>query len=537
MGSSPTQATNNNDPAWYARDPYLLRDAASYAFGYAYGKNYTLGYSTRPGYNTSGWIQPPVDIPGVMVLSMKPTLGYSDGPASALNTATNAFYAYVRHLNSGRKNYDPCDLMIYLTAIANIYSFIVWCERLYSCTLTYSEQNRYIPDALITAMGVSSTDIKSKLADFRMWLNSFINKVSCFVVPADITYFNKVVFMYRDLFIENGEGNIKDQIYMYNPDGFYRFNRDQDNRGILEYAPFIEYNRNKTVSDIENFGVSLLQNLAGDEDASLMSGDIFKVYGDKVIRLSSIDEFLALPLVYDPMVLWQIRNTHVCPVIRKALSDSATTTSGARTNISGSTWKFNSSDNQECYPGSVWQDNNGNLISVERYVNNSTAADQYDLDTEVKAYLSVNKMLCSDVAHPSPELVMESSRNMIGNEFAPDIDGANFSNTNFGWIDCGSYLCQNFRVVHLKNNTIVDYNTGVFKTGALTISKDMELLSKFAYRPFEYYVLLDQQGAVNHLGIVNDINNYIILDDQSVHKLHDVALLSLLYVPGVAKVN
>jgi len=525
-----SQEPKKNDPAWYAKNEYLLRDVGSYPFGYAYGRPYALTFGLPNTYAsklTQGLASPF----SLMSLRCKPTLGFSDKKESPLNVSAASIYGFVRSKNAGRKNYDPADLFLYLTAVANIYSFIVWAERIYAYMMTYSDQNRYIPMTLVEENGVDFDNMLRNLANYRAWLNMFIDKVSVFAVPSDITYFNKVTFMYRNIYIENNDGNIKDQLYQYVPDGFYKFRLDADNIGMLDY---VRLPGAMTAADIITFGNDLLANLFEDEDASLISGDLYKVYGDTILRIPALDEFVVMPLTYDPMILWQIKNSTVIAVQSRSQDTAAVTTPGDVRKTGNSEYTLGTGRTQKGIPGSVFQGLDGLLYSVERACDSSaTSATTYIATLDDDTTVAMGKVLCSEVAHPEAGIVMESSRNIVGPHKAPLTHTGN----DEGWISCGTYIVISVRALrkdenglnatYTSNHTSHNYHTYVPTLQA-------EAIATFRYHPLTMVFNADN-GVAKNVRYISDLNNFTILGQEQVDKLHDVALLSLFYVPGIAK--
>lgn len=62
-------ADTNNDPEWYAKDPSLLRDAASIPFAWPTGIKVRLSGSLTQGYNLD------LVVPGVLTQELVPTCG------------------------------------------------------------------------------------------------------------------------------------------------------------------------------------------------------------------------------------------------------------------------------------------------------------------------------------------------------------------------------------------------------------------------------------------------------------------------------
>lgn len=113
-----------NDPSWYYNSEQILRDVASFSFMKPLG--YPLRYQNQvgptAGSNTvmmngfSGFV------PGVLSVQVGLTPGISTDSQSPLNLAATNIYSFVRHKNSGSRNYDSPDLMLYLLAMDSLFS-------------------------------------------------------------------------------------------------------------------------------------------------------------------------------------------------------------------------------------------------------------------------------------------------------------------------------------------------------------------------------------------------------------------------------
>lgn len=173
----------SNDPAWYASDPNLAKDAASIPFSWASGteSDITGGSSVVMATSRS---RLKFTAPGVLVQYLTSSLGETESPASPINIASTAVYSYVRHANSGSSNYDSPDLMLYILAMGDILAMTNFCIRAYGVASLYSSRNRYLPDGLLRAMCIDPVDMRQNLAQYRYGLNLLMNKASSLAVPS-----------------------------------------------------------------------------------------------------------------------------------------------------------------------------------------------------------------------------------------------------------------------------------------------------------------------------------------------------------------
>lgn len=293
----------DNDPAWYAQNPQILKDSASFSFNYPLGSRLNFGSESaaKNMNNTS--------IPGIMAIYTSPSFGFSTHSNSPINTASRNIYSFVRHANSGHSNYDAPDLMLYLTAMDNLYAFVSFLKRAYGLMMPAYYTNRYMPKAIISAMKLNYDDLNANLNDFRSYINRLALRVGSMCIPASMSYMARHMWMYEHVWTDDTSD--KAQIYLYSPHGFFRYSLDQDMAGQLEYkALFTGENTSLTFKELVAYGESLLEPILSSEDMNIMSGDILKAFGpENLYKINMIDEaYLVIP-EYSSEVLDQIQNT------------------------------------------------------------------------------------------------------------------------------------------------------------------------------------------------------------------------------------
>lgn len=531
----------SNDPEWYAADPRLASDAANVPFNIPFGQPLDLFDGKTSFTTSSGKKKSTYDLiwddtsnaalTGMCNIRIKPSIGLSMDRLSPVNTAANALYTHVRYVNSGRKNYDPCDLMLYTLTMADVLSFIEWCHRLYNYAFMYSQSNKYIHYAAIEGNGVSPDSLTTNLANFRYWINSYINKVASFVVPADINIFRRKAFMYSSIYIENQYGNLKDQLYQFVPDGFYKFDLDQRKAGCLKYAPLDGFFEgagpgNKpgntddsgliTVSGLIAYGEYLISNITGDEDFGLMSGDILKAYPNSVLGLSSIPEEGGILPIYMPYVLSQIQNSTIMGDLN---TDGESPTRLKLKYLSDTT------GNYEMYAGDIHQDLDGNLICVECAGSSESAI-----------MASANKILTTENPNPGVADVLEGTRLMVNvSDRVATVAGAT---DKVYALNAGTEIVTgvSYSTYNTKGDLITVYDSSnmVSTTGKEKIPRHFQ----FKYYPMKFDVVftLNDPKKVTHMNVVSNVDNCAMIDSYTLARIHEAALLSLFYVPGVSKV-
>ncbi len=517
-----------NDPEWYATDPALLRDAASIPFSWASGTPITVGGFGGNEVATWNFSDAKYALPGIQVELLKPSVGLALDPTAPINIAANATYAFVVHANSRNTSYNAPDLMQYIMAMSQVYAFISFCQRAYGVATLYAQGNRYLPDSLLKVMSIDPDDVREHLADFRYGINLLINKAASFAVPATMPFFSRQAMLYSNIY--TGGTSVKDQLYLYTPDSFWRFNTDSDSAGMLEDVVWDTWSRDYspvlyTVDKILEFGTALLDPLISSEDMNVMSGDILKAYGpENIIKLVALDTIYPITPVFNPMVLEQMKNATVVGNFKQ----------GSNNVIQNKITK-------------------GWLESTPSISAESTDANTATFELHNLPFYSENKILTTAIAEPTPEVVMENTRLMIG---LFDIVEEAEAGTARGRMICGSEIvvgCAYLSREISANGTMKDYsfsksyiNTRSIGSGVQPGGFDIYLNSLAILSNFKYHPAFIETSYTNSAGTITfganypgakyfDVDNYAVLDNDTISKLHETALMSMLHVPSIAK--
>lgn len=310
----------NNDAAWYYSDENILNATASYSFEKPLGSK--LNLNTLTSENIS---QMNAAVPGLMSILLGPAPGIADNAQDPLNLGATNVYSFVRYKNSGARNYDSPDLMLYLLAMDSIYSCWAWLKRIYGYASTYSNRNRYMPRAYAAADNVDFEDLINNLADFRAFLNVKASEIAAFAVPATMSYHLRHVWMFSNIYKDSN--TVKAQQYMYVPAYFYKYDETSSPQGgkLVTQNVLVGVNPNTStrykVKDLKDMLNNLLEAVNYSEDIGIMSGDIIKAYGESgLFTLSTFDADYKVEPVYSQEVLTQIENS---TFVNCAVSDLA----------------------------------------------------------------------------------------------------------------------------------------------------------------------------------------------------------------------
>lgn len=303
----------DNDVRWYAANPQLIKDTASYPFQFPLGTKHNMGGDDK--YISAS------AVPGVCTIHWDPSIGMANDEVDSVNIAMRNIYSFIRHANSGKTNYEAPDLMLYLLAMSDILGYHAALKRIYGVAMTYSHTNRYVPKAIVEALGVDYDDIQLHLSDLRSYINTFAVRIGSFCIPASMSYIARHVWMNSHIYVDSDQD--KPQIYAYVQDHYFRFGLDETPAGKLDFEVFnprqaksigsfrVDETTAKglTFAELAAFGNTLLAPIIVSEDFGIMSGDILKAYTpSEVYRVELIPENYTVMAEYSEEVLDQINN-------------------------------------------------------------------------------------------------------------------------------------------------------------------------------------------------------------------------------------
>lgn len=474
-----------NDVSWYAKNDNMLRDSASFSY------NNPLG-NTIPWAQITGTAYSGLDsVPGLMSLVYVPGIGFSSNSASPANLAAQNIYTYVRYMNSGAKNYDQADLMLYLLALDSIYTMWNWAKRVYGYARTYSTKNNYLPTAFAAADGVNLDSIVGNMADFRMRLNSLAAQISSFCVPAVMPLFVRHSWLASNLYADSYVS--KAQLYQFVPGGYYVYDETGNPNGgqlLFKQTPPMSGDTYWTYSKICDVIKSMLDAVAYSEDIGVMSGDILKAYGqDKLFKITPLEPDYMVAPVYNEEVLNQIHNsTFIGSCTTSTLNVTQDPTTGFL-----------------IYKPEVTQ---ARVLAMD--------GTKYMLNMPWEEVTPANNMVGSRLTAGWSVIGSgDTAKNLltcVGSEFitARKI----YYRTSAGALSSLSY--QNYLSVAQGNSEMTT----------------LAALSQFDWHPITPLAVASG-STISVVGVLGDISNYTIVDQYNLEAMHTTALLSEFNVPQI----
>nr|AVX53599.1 putative capsid [Marmot picobirnavirus] len=537
--SSKSYKSGQNDPAWYANNAALLRDSSSFPYSLPIGTQiYNTGDIHSNGYTGGSDVINPTSlfqsVPGVMIMGYEMVIGGSDNsPTSPFNLASMKLFSDIRSKQSGRVNYDSPDLAMYILAMDSAYSLYSELVRVYGLMRHYTILNRYTPATVVKQLGFDYDDLSRNLAQLRYVINSFADKLGSMCVPAGLTFVTRHAWLNSNIFVDSG--TMKAQMYMWAPDHYYSFSPKSTEQAANSLVPTVAPHTHAyegtemSVVQISNLCNRLIEQIRGNQDFAIMSGDILKAYGPgNLFTIAPIAEDYTITPIFSQEILTQIENARFVGripsgalEIKQVTSESTITYSPYL--VQELKWEF---EEAESIP-------NGFEI--------------------VTPHTEWNKVLLINM-HTSEVLPADT---MVATRMTPWCSLTSSNAQKFIKVDvCGSEIPTSINLVELL------YEIGNFATASNVKDSDklycttslslgtttqvdelaagllmLRRISAFDWHPiidlFFFGNVFGTPSAYTYLGPVCDIDNYTLMGKSDLAPMHETALLSEFTIPNV----
>lgn len=322
MGSPRTEGSN--PPETYGVGSEIVNAAASFPVSTTTGLK--LGLFT-PSTATTTVVSDAV--PGVMAIAWTPSVGGNE--VNPINAAANSFNSFVVHANSRNRIYTATDLMIVTIAGANLFSMLEVGKRAYGIMRQFNQTNKYVPDALLRAMGFDPDDLRQNYSQMWFDINEMIARSRQVWIPRPeiFPFLERWLWMSTNVYMDSETD--RGQYYVFTPRDYLQYNQTWfQTGGAVMYNPW--YNPSEygtTLSNTEWNPVptghtwaeykrvmnNMFTSLLNSEDRGIMYGDILKAIGpDKIYAMPDLPVDYTVSPIYDREVLAQIENLTVAPV-------------------------------------------------------------------------------------------------------------------------------------------------------------------------------------------------------------------------------
>lgn len=565
-GSIPDR--NYNDWSWYAKNEQMLRDAASFSYNRPLGSEMNMErvVSLSSLFKPSGTnrvmptqrLASSTSVPGVMNLVTAIGPGLSTDYTSPINLAAQNIYSYVRYMNSGAKNYDPADLMMYMLSLDSGYAMWNFLKRAYGIARSYSQKNWYYPRLFIEGMGIDFDDLLNNLADFRLFLNTTAARLMSFCVPGIMPLFIRHSWMFSNIWKDSNVD--KAQCYQFVPAYFFSYFEESNGGGSLTPVPWAEWESNSSIytnqfnpvlkkfADIRIYVNSILNSLSRSEDIGVMSGDILKAYGqDKLFKLTAVEENYIVEPTYSEEVLNQIHNATIHYETWRPILDSVDSWA-IKQDVNDQTilynpklpaFKYNQTASIINMP---WNDvTPANTMVGTRLTSHSVMV--VDPDNEGKFVNQFSALGTEFIVHgfigfhnyvPNSSATVETEWYGIKTMLKIGLDTGKFTkldmNRQYSANDMENSMDN---VLQLANAQLIEYSTMLAQKEQFDWAPISYLIIESStYRPddpdFNNYDMTPLLGAV-----AGDMSNWMILDTHDLAEMHLTAIMSEFNIPQI----
>lgn len=292
---------HDNDFSWYNTKPELIASAGQIAFGNWAGDPILIDATKKFSY------------PGIMGVKIAPSIGSEILKTDPVNIAAEKLWSYVFHTVSGQAFADAPDMMIYLLGMSEVYSYIVWLQRLYGLINLWSDENTYMPEGFAFAEDLSLAAVRRDQLRLYGVINALIDQAAALCVPKQFTLFQRRAFMFQNVYTEGITP--KSQMYMFVPECFLKFQLNATNQsGELVPTRWTRVSTN-VADSLYNFGQEMINSLLSSQDTKKLSTLVRRAFGDEgIIKLNAFPMDYKAPIVYSLEVLEQIKNAIVLPL-------------------------------------------------------------------------------------------------------------------------------------------------------------------------------------------------------------------------------
>lgn len=308
-----------NDISWHNPQQEMFDGATGVTFTQSVGLPLPNSAYGQPGVsNSMHYSLHSVKVPGVMACYFIPSLGKSSDGNSPINTAVTKLFQYIRKNKSGTEIYQPADIGMVIGALDSAYMFYEFMVKIYGMMNDVDLMNTYTPRVLVKSHGVNYESVKSRMADFKFYIDHFAYDLSGFYLPKGIHLIDRHTYMTRGLFTDGD--TTKAQYYAFVPSHYLVFSEGISSAPFttLKYEQLIDLtpwdtdipaSQLVTFEQLVSFGDSLLLPLRNSETVRNITADLVTAFpenGSYSVGLVAND--YVLRPTYDKQMLMQLEN-------------------------------------------------------------------------------------------------------------------------------------------------------------------------------------------------------------------------------------
>lgn len=300
MSIIPSQGTTNFIGGDY-HYAHLLAESGKLGFMNVLGEPFNPTEYAHEGYSEA--------VPGIMTLTIVPTIGRSEDINSGANLAAKDTYVGIRRNNMGTIPYDPADVMLYMLAIDSIIFILSFIRRAFRIARQFKWKNRYIPDAILESMGINSSQMRANFGDYIARYDMIVTKAQRLVYLRDFPLLADHSMLFSEIY-KDGEDE-RAQFYVTRPKGYYVMTMLPENpKQILKWtdiANYVPVHLSVWLDRVE----TMINNISYVSMYSNIAGQIEKSFGPNVAHLPLSGDLEPLEPIYNSDFGWVLQNCDI----------------------------------------------------------------------------------------------------------------------------------------------------------------------------------------------------------------------------------
>lgn len=478
-----------NDWTFYAINEQIAKDLGSFPYNNLSGVPVNIKHSVGKDSVWNGQSVAVIDYINAQLSDAQ----NSDG----IRQAANQLYQFIRHKNSGARNYEPADCMMLVLAMRDIYGEFAECKRIIGLARLFNFENRNLPQTMMTALGVDYQDLIANQANYRGQLNILASRINSIAIPKYFKAFERQDFIASNVFMDSS--SMRGQFYIYRKAGDYLWEPTASETGtqLTFTAKTYALTPGATVKFSTRLDrlATMIAAVTTDTDANTIAGDILAAFRDsEIYQLGTIDENYICQPFMDEDALAQIENSFT-------LNAYYSNTQGG--GINKTLLNLGSTANVTQQNGMLfWQPivNVGAGVATT-VVRNSVLFNSHKDDPDYRDNLEWTR------------LIVDAAVNLSG---------------GISVLSCGLELPLGIRVYdNTKPDDVVEIYPNITTSGA-TISSALQqafALAQFDWHPAQYFYI----ASANKTITLVDIKKYTWLDHTTINATHDSANAAAFY--------
>lgn len=260
------------------------------------------GTSTGSGEFTAA--PPEFVLPGVVGIHWIPTIGSPRGKQTdPINLAARNIWMNLRGLYSNRIPYTAGAIIQYVLALDGIVTAYQYVKRAYGVIYAFDARNRYVPDALLTAMGIEPHDFRAHIPELRVMMNKLATQLNSFGIPADIRLILDHVDMTSHIYMD---GTATNSMYLV-PSPSFVWKMDWAKNELVPLQVASDTGTLKTFSEINQMLETLVEAFVNNEDVYQIASDMMRLY-QNLATIAPLEETFMISPEYDERFLELMHN-------------------------------------------------------------------------------------------------------------------------------------------------------------------------------------------------------------------------------------